>query len=201
MPQTSVKLTWSPSSSPWRVSSCMVTTPCSSCETEATMPETGSSPLESTTTKSSPKSQNREPKRPWVEHMMKRPPVLRHASLMRVASDKEMPVATTMPNVLRNSAESSPVCSLMGTYWFSSARCGSVAVARDLPMSSSRRKNWADRSESVATSLSYKVTDLTPPSTTFLAISTPRPPRPTNSTDDAIILRIASCPSTYSCLL
>lgn len=47
---------------------------------------------------------------------MKRPPVLRHASLMRVASDKEMPVATTMPNVLRNSAESSPVCSLMGTY-------------------------------------------------------------------------------------
>ena len=46
-------------------------------------------------------------------------------------------------------------------------------------------------------SVSWTVTDLTPPSTTFLAISTPRPDMPLTSTFDAPMRFIASWPNTY----
>src|SRR5690606_25693902 len=59
------------------------------------------------------------------------------------------------------------------TYVLSSARRGCVASARVLPAatSSSRRKNCDDRSRSCAGASSCSVTDLTPLSTTSLAVS------------------------------
>mmetsp|Transcript_39216 Transcript_39216/g.86190 ORF Transcript_39216/g.86190 Transcript_39216/m.86190 type:complete len:220 (-) Transcript_39216:208-867(-) len=198
MPRTSVNLTKSPSSRLCRDSSSTVTSPASSCVTEATIALTGSSPVVSCTSKASPKSQKSPPKRPNVSARMKRLPARRHASLIAIAFASGVSVRTTMPNWLAYSGVSSPLYSETGTYWLSSASRGTEASARPRPTSASFRKNCADRSERATGVGSCSVTDLTPPSTTFLAISIPRPLRPTMSTVDAAIRRIASWPSTYS---
>mmetsp|Transcript_22935 Transcript_22935/g.52955 ORF Transcript_22935/g.52955 Transcript_22935/m.52955 type:complete len:218 (-) Transcript_22935:140-793(-) len=196
MPTTSEKVTWSPSSRPCLESSSTVTTPAASCETDAIIAESGSSPVVSCTTKASPKSQKRLPKTPNVSHMMKRAPAARQASLIEMALLSGVSVTTTMPNWPTNSAVNSPAISLTGTYWLSSARRGKVTEARGWPTSASVRKNCAERSARATGAGSCSVTDLTPPRTTFLAISTPMPFRPTMRTEEAAIRRIASWPRT-----
>ena len=196
IPFTSVNVTKSPSSRPWRPSSSTVTSPSSSCEIDDTIAESGSSPLVSYTVNASPKSQKTAPKTPKVSVMMKRAPAPRHASLIATASASGTPVSTTIPNDAHSAGVSASVERATGVYWLSSASRGAVTSARGFPTSASVRKNCAERSESATGASSCSVTDLTPASTTFFAISTPRPLRPTISTVAPAMRRIASWPRT-----
>lgn len=56
---------------------------------------------------------------------------------------------------------------------------------------------WEERSIHSTLPESWIVTDFTPPSTTFFAISMPKPRIPETSTFEWAIFRMASCPRTY----
>lgn len=85
-------------------------------------------------------------------------------------SNRDVPISATL-----STTEQCEAVTTIKTYGLSSASFGAVASARLDPTSSLPRKNCEDRSAIPTASGSWMCSDLTPPSTTFLAISTPRP--------------------------
>ena len=76
-----------------------------------------------------------------------------------------------------------------------------TSASRADPTSASLWSQLVERSESDTDVSSVTSRVRTPARTRFLAISAPRPERPTSSTDDDARERCASWPITYSCLL